>query len=92
MNMLKRLKRLILRRHRDSSQTTPSQDVNSPFWPQSTPWGAWENAWEGTKTILRLVRDSADVFPPLKSTAGGLIGLIDLIEVHPLSISLLILN
>jgi len=48
---------------------------------QSVPRSALNNAWEGTKAILRLVRESADAFPPLKSTAAGLIGLIDLIEV-----------
>ncbi len=39
--------------------------------------------WEGAKTILRLVKEAADAFPPLKSTAGGLLGLIDLFEVSP---------
>src|SRR5215475_11756766 len=49
--------------------------------PQITPRSAWGNFWEGAKTILRLIKESADAFPPLKSTAAGLIGLIDLIEV-----------
>jgi hypothetical protein len=41
--------------------------------------------WEGSKTTLRLVKESADAFPPLKSTVGGLLGLIELFEVSLLT-------
>jgi len=99
MNRLKRLKHQILHHQHNSqarTQTPPSQVspaslanvFNSPFVPQSTPRSIWGNAWKGIKTTLRLVKDSADAFPPLKSTAGGLIGLIDLIEVRPFSVGL----
>jgi len=33
------------------------------------------------KTVLTAVREAADAFPPLKSVAGGLLGLIDIVEV-----------
>jgi hypothetical protein len=94
MGMLKRLKRQFL--HRPSSPTvTPDSPQTLPFGicpaplpssnlsplPQPTPRSAVSNVWEGTKTMLRLVKESTDAFPPLKSTAAGLIGLIDLIEV-----------
>jgi hypothetical protein len=48
--------------------------------PQSKG-GTTSTIWEGSKTTLRLVKESADAFPPLKSTVGGLLGLIDLFEV-----------
>jgi hypothetical protein len=37
--------------------------------------------FEGVKTALRLVERAADVFPPLKSTVAGLLGVIDIVEV-----------
>jgi hypothetical protein len=33
------------------------------------------------KTALTAIREAADAFPPLKSVAGGLLGLIDIVEV-----------
>ena len=38
--------------------------------------------FQGVKTTLRLVERAADVFPPLKSTVGGLLGVIDIVEVR----------
>jgi hypothetical protein len=38
--------------------------------------------FQGFKTALTLVREAADAFPPLKSVAGGLLGLIDIVEVR----------
>jgi hypothetical protein len=38
--------------------------------------------FQGFKTILTVVREAADAFPPLKSVAGGLLGLIDIVEVR----------
>jgi hypothetical protein len=38
--------------------------------------------FQGFKTVLTVVREAADAFPPLKSVAGGLLGLIDIVEVR----------
>ena len=38
--------------------------------------------YHGFKTSLIAVRESADAFPPLKSVAGGLLALIDIVEVR----------
>ena len=38
--------------------------------------------FQGVKTTLRLVEKVADVFPPLKSTVAGLLGVIDIVEVR----------
>ena len=64
-----------------AASSASAADANISTAQPSAPQSAWSTAWEGTKTILRLVRDSADAFPPLKSTAAGLMGLIDLFEV-----------
>jgi hypothetical protein len=53
--------------------------------PEMEKAGIASTIWEGSKTTLRLVKESADAFPPLKSTAGGLLGLIDLFEVSSLN-------
>jgi hypothetical protein len=37
--------------------------------------------FQGFKTALTVIREAADAFPPLKSVAGGLLGLIDIVEV-----------
>ena len=37
--------------------------------------------FQGVKTTLRLVERATDVFPPLKSTVAGLLGVIDIVEV-----------
>ena len=37
--------------------------------------------FQGVKTTLQLVERTADVFPPLKSTVAGLLGVIDIVEV-----------
>ena len=38
--------------------------------------------FQGVKTTLRLVERASDVFPPLKSTVAGLLGVIDIVEVR----------
>ena len=38
--------------------------------------------FQGVKTTLRLVERATDVFPPLKSTVAGLLGVIDIVEVR----------
>jgi hypothetical protein len=37
--------------------------------------------FQGVKTTLQLVKRASDVFPPLKSTVAGLLGVIDIVEV-----------
>jgi len=39
-------------------------------------------SWEAVKTALVLIKESSDAFPPLKSAVGGLVALIDMIEVR----------
>ena len=46
--------------------------------------------FQGVKTTLRLVERTADVFPPLKSTVAGLLGVIDIVEVRDFQISVVI--
>jgi hypothetical protein len=38
-------------------------------------------AWEGVKCALVLLKECSDVLPPLKAATGGLVALIDAIEV-----------
>jgi hypothetical protein len=38
--------------------------------------------FQGLKTTLRLVERVSDVFPPLKSAAAGLLGVIDIVGVR----------
>ena len=42
--------------------------------------------FQGVKTTLRLVERATDVFPPLKSTVAGLLGVIDILEVRDLQL------
>jgi hypothetical protein len=53
-----------------------------------SPFGGGDKAnsasigFQGFKMVLSAVREAADAFPPLKSVAGGLLGLIDIVEVR----------
>ena len=38
--------------------------------------------FQGVKTTLQLIERATDVFPPLKSTVAGLLGVIDIVEVR----------
>ena len=49
---------------------------------------AGADAWTGLKVALGLVKESSDVFPPLKSAVAGFLGVVDIFEVSNL-ISLL---
>jgi len=44
--------------------------------------------FQGLKTTLRLVERASDVFPPLKSTVAGLLGVIDIVEVRDFQLML----
>ena len=46
--------------------------------------------FQGVKTTLRLVERATDVFTPLKSTIGGLLGVIDIVEVRDFQLSIVI--
>ncbi len=61
---------------------TPPPTPSERSQPESPKRTIKHHLWEATKTILRLVKESADAYPPLKSTAGGLVALIDLFEVY----------
>jgi hypothetical protein len=53
-------------------------------------WPTWKLAnagFQGLKTTLRLVERATDVFPPLKSTVAGLLGVIDIVEVRDFQLS-----
>jgi hypothetical protein len=65
---------------RSTLQQSSSPENSKPS--GSVPQSAKNIAWEGIKTTLRVVKESGDAFPPLKSTAGGLLALIDLFEVR----------
>ena len=39
-------------------------------------------AYQGVKAALRLVERASDVFPLLKSSVAGVLGIVDTIEVH----------
>jgi hypothetical protein len=43
--------------------------------------------FQGLKTTLQLVESVSGVFPPLKSAAGGLLRVIDIMEVHGFQLS-----
>jgi len=45
-------------------------------------------AWESVKTALALLKESSDWFPPLKAATGGLVALIDTVEVSKTNSSL----
>ena len=45
-------------------------------------------AWEGVKTSLVLLNESSDCLPPLKASVGGLVALIDAIEVSETNLPL----
>jgi hypothetical protein len=38
--------------------------------------------FQSFKTVLTAIREAADAFPPLKSVAGGILGLMDIVEVR----------
>jgi hypothetical protein len=65
-----------------SSITPPGNQLNQA--PPSTSSRVKEAAgvtWEGVKTALVLLKESSDWFPQLKAATGGLVALIDAIEV-----------
>ena len=46
--------------------------------------------FQGVKTTLQLIERATDVFPPLKSTVAGLLGVIDIVEVRKFQLSVVI--
>ena len=46
--------------------------------------------FQGVKTTLQLIERTTDVFPPLKSTVAGLLGVIDIVEVCDFQLSVMI--
>ncbi|KAF9528032.1 hypothetical protein CPB83DRAFT_855213 [Crepidotus variabilis] len=78
----------------NQSQTTLNDPVNSGTTipvaqssyqqhsarPTSKIKGAFGLAWDGLDTALRLLKESSDAFPPLKTAVGGIVALIDLVQ------------
>jgi len=56
--------------------------ANQPYPSTSRGRTALALSWEAVKTTLVLIKESSDAFPPLKSAMGGLVALIDMIEVR----------
>ena len=56
-----------------------------------TPGRTASAGYQGLKTTLRLIERATDVFPPLKSTVAGLLGVIDIVEVRDFQLSVVIL-
>jgi hypothetical protein len=46
--------------------------------------------FQGVKTTLQLIERTTDVFPPLKSTVAGLLGVVDIVEVCDFQLSVVI--
>jgi hypothetical protein len=69
---------------------SPSSDIYpsiviKPAGDEEAPGGMADLAstvFEGVKTTLQLFERATDVFPPLKSTVAGLLGVIDIVEVR----------
>ena len=63
----------------DTNYRTATEDIPDPTldWKTTT--------WNAAKLTLRLVKESADAFPPLKAVAGGLCEIISNFEVRPFS-------
>ncbi|KAF4613911.1 hypothetical protein D9613_008174 [Agrocybe pediades] len=75
---------------RPGSSRTPSRSTSpNPSKPPTTHQATQQHdlkdsaktAWKALETALRVLEKSADVFPPLKSTVGGLIACLDLAKV-----------
>ncbi|VDC02109.1 unnamed protein product [Peniophora sp. CBMAI 1063] len=64
----------------DISPLEKEQDVHPSTKLHRAAAIAAEIGWQGTKELLYLLRDSTDVFPPLKSCIGGLVALVEICE------------
>lgn len=66
-----------------ATDEAPSLDQTSPH-PQ--PGSTWVGtSWNAAKLILDVIKEASDVFPPLKSAAGGLSAAIKHVEVIQLN-------
>jgi hypothetical protein len=78
-------KRILNRILPPSSNPTGSSAVPPTAAPPANPADTHGEAWnvvrDGLETTLRLLERSADAFPPLKSTVGGLLGCLEVIQV-----------
>lgn len=77
MNKLKRLKARIL-------GPQPAANPSSAGARSSSIDGPSDHAldvYEGIKTTLRLIKQSTDIFPMVKSPVAGLLEIIDIVEV-----------
>ena len=61
----------------------PAHTADSKAAPEKLDWKSIAStAYATTKLAIHLVKESSDVFPPLKSVAGGLCAILDHCEVH----------
>ena len=59
----------------------PDDTVDPEVVPESKP--GWKStAYTTTKLAINLVKESSDIFPPLKSVAGGLSAILDHCDVR----------
>jgi len=64
----------------ESSNHTPDEGAETPTGPN------WMSAaYSSTKVVIDVVKESSDVFPPLKSVASGLAAILKHYDVRPLS-------
>jgi hypothetical protein len=64
-------------------QNNPYEAIGGPVPPsQSQMQAAGSVAYEGLKTVLQGLYDCSDIFLPLKTTAGGLLTVIKIIDVR----------
>lgn len=83
MALIQRLSRRIRRRRRSE----PAPDTPPPIAQRTTNrLGTVEDtSTTAMREALRLIKESSDVFPPLKSVAGGLDAIVTMVEVSPVS-------
>jgi len=78
----------------DGTRSTPSEDKN--LGPSDRTFGngaetqiepSWMSAaYSSTKVVIDVVKESSDVFPPLKSVASGLAAILKHYDVQPLAL------
>ena len=69
----------------DEGAKSPDRTIDEGAVNQNEP--SWmSTAYSSTKVVIDVVKESSDVFPPLKSVAGGLAALLKHCDVRSLSL------
>ncbi|RXW12248.1 hypothetical protein EST38_g13606, partial [Candolleomyces aberdarensis] len=71
-----------LQEHLASRTSSPSRSRPTTSHAADEPAGLGSKIYEGVKTTLRRIVDVSDVFPPLKSTAAGLLAICNTIDAY----------